>query len=74
MQRFKFCLLPCVLIMCLVSLAAAAGTPADTRPGLNLIPWPKAIELGQGQMKLNATSRIVADDDHLKGVGRYPLR
>ena len=47
---------------------AGARDPADTHPGLNLIPWPKALELRQGQMPLGAASRIVAGDASLKGL------
>jgi len=49
--------------------ASAGGDPADTHPGLNLIPWPKAIKVNPGYLKLAATSRIVAGDDSLKGLG-----
>jgi len=47
---------------------AGARDPADTHPGLNLIPWPKALDLRQGQMPLTAASRIVAADATLKGL------
>ena len=60
--------LPLLLLTSLAAWAAAAGDPADTHPGLNLIPWPKSIEVKQGQMKLTAGSRIVASDDSLRGL------
>ncbi len=47
---------------------AGARDPADTHPGLNLIPWPKTLDLRQGQMPLTAASRIVAVDANLKGL------
>ena len=43
-----------------------AVDPADTHPGLNLIPWPKSLESQPGYMKLTAASRIVAGDPSLK--------
>ncbi|MCX6875673.1 MAG: family 20 glycosylhydrolase [Verrucomicrobia bacterium] len=53
-----------------VKAATPAGTrdPADTHPGLNLIPWPKSLALQPGQMDLTAASRIVAADASLKGL------
>ncbi|MCF7730093.1 MAG: beta-N-acetylhexosaminidase [Akkermansiaceae bacterium] len=42
-----------------------AHDPADTHPGLNLIPWPKTIEVKPGVMELTATSRIVVADGGL---------
>ncbi len=42
--------------------------PADTHPGLNLIPWPKTLDLRQGQMPISATSRIVTVDASLKSL------
>jgi hexosaminidase len=61
-------LLPYALLTSLASWAAAGGDPADTHPGLNLIPWPKAIEVKQGQMKLTTASRIVVGDDKLRVI------
>lgn len=40
---------------------AAAGDPADSHPGLNLIPWPKVIEVQPGFMQLSAASSIAGD-------------
>jgi len=57
------------LIGCLVvgalALPALAGDPSEKYPGLNLIPWPKSLQLGQGHMKLDQNSRIVAADPSL---------
>ena len=47
---------------------AGARDPADTHPGLNLIPWPKSLDLRPGQMPVTAASRIVAADASLKGL------
>ncbi|MEI7900623.1 MAG: family 20 glycosylhydrolase [bacterium] len=68
MKKRWFCLLPCAVLVCAASWTAAAGDPADTFPGLNLIPWPKSLEMKQGQMKLTAASRIVTGDGSLKGL------
>jgi hexosaminidase len=46
--------------------AAAASDPADTHPGLHLIPWPKSLQERAGHMRLSARSRIVASEDLLK--------
>jgi len=53
-----------------MKVAATPGgiDPADTHPGLNLIPWPKTLEVKPGQMSLTAASRIVAGDASLKGL------
>jgi len=40
--------------------------PADSHPGLNLIPWPKALEVKPGQMPLTAASRIVSANPGIK--------
>jgi hypothetical protein len=50
--------------------AAVAGSldPADTHPGLNLIPWPKTITVQAGQMRLTAASRIVPGDNGLEAL------
>lgn len=50
--------------------AAVPGSldPADTHPGLNLIPWPKTITVQAGQMRLTAASRIVPGDPGLKAL------
>ena len=61
-------LLSGALLISLATWAMAASDPADTHPGLNLIPWPKVIEVQQGFMKLTATSRIVPGDAGLKGL------
>ena len=57
------------LIGCLVvgalALPALAGDPSEKYPGLNLIPWPKSLQLAQGHMKLDQNSRIVAADPSL---------
>ncbi|MEI7900418.1 MAG: family 20 glycosylhydrolase [bacterium] len=52
----------------ITSATPGALDPADTHPGLNLIPWPKALAVKPGQMKLSAASRIVAADASLKGL------
>jgi hypothetical protein len=53
----------------LLYLSALASTdaadPADTHPGLNLIPWPKSIESGTGHLQITEETRIVAEDERL---------
>ncbi|MEI6675635.1 MAG: family 20 glycosylhydrolase [Verrucomicrobiota bacterium] len=39
--------------------------PADTYPGLNLIPWPKNMASQSGRLELTAASRIVTGDASL---------
>jgi hypothetical protein len=46
------------------ALAAAAPVTSDKSP-LNLIPWPKAVQMGSGGMALKAAARIVTADDRL---------
>lgn len=40
--------------------------PADRHPGLNLIPWPQSVQVGEGRTKLTAASRIVIVQEELK--------
>ncbi|MCX6880260.1 MAG: family 20 glycosylhydrolase, partial [Verrucomicrobia bacterium] len=46
------------------SLAPAAPVTSDNSP-LNLIPWPKAVQMGTGGLALTATARIVTADPRL---------
>ncbi len=47
--------------------AMAAGAPAtSSNPQLNLLPWPKSVQMGTGEMALKASSRIVAGDAQLR--------
>ncbi len=55
-----------VLVLGLLGLPASAADPADKYPGLNLIPWPKAVQVRQGRMALTADSRIVGGQEQLK--------
>jgi hexosaminidase len=67
----------CNRISCLITLLAAAvvlgglrpspsaADPADKHPGLNLIPWPREVQLGEGRLKLTSASRIVAAQKEL---------
>ncbi|HMF17605.1 MAG TPA: family 20 glycosylhydrolase [Gemmataceae bacterium] len=54
----------------LFDLSTHAADPADLHPGLNLIPWPQSVQLGQGRMKLTDDSRIVAGQDELEPLGK----
>lgn len=57
-------------VVCLVAIGligvAAAADPADKHAGLHLIPWPKSLREGTGQMPLTKSSRIVAGEEQLK--------
>jgi len=46
------------------ALASAAPVTSDKSP-LNLIPWPKTVQMGSGGMALKASARIVTADDRL---------
>jgi hexosaminidase len=47
-----------------------AADPADTYPGLNLIPWPQTVRLGKGRLKLTAAGRIVTSQKKLKPLAK----
>jgi hexosaminidase len=47
-----------------------AADPADKYPGLNLIPWPRAVQLGEGRMNVTAESRVVAAQKELDPLAR----
>jgi hexosaminidase len=55
-----------VLTLPFSSPASAANDPADTYPGLHLIPWPKELKLNAGHLRITADSRIVASTDPLR--------
>lgn len=61
----RVCLLLAMLGAALVALPVMAGDPSDKYPGLNLIPWPKSLQMGSGSLKLDSNSRIVAADKSL---------
>jgi hexosaminidase len=46
------------------ALAQAAPVTPDKSP-LNLIPWPKAVAMGTGELPLNPSVRIVTADEQL---------
>ncbi len=68
MKKLLHRLLPYAWLLSLATSALAAGDPADTYPGLNLVPWPKTIEVQQGYLKLTPASRVVAADNSLKAL------
>ena len=49
------------------SLAPAAPVTSGNSP-LNLIPWPKSVQMGAGGMALKASSRIVTADPRLTSL------
>ncbi len=64
------CLATCIwLFLALQTVALPAAEPADPSekyPNLNLIPWPKTLELAQGRMRLESKIRIVAAQAELR--------
>jgi hexosaminidase len=70
MIKFRLALAVLVLFTGVRCPAMAASDPADTHPNLHLIPWPKSLQLGAGQMKLTAESRIVAGENSLKPLAQ----
>lgn len=48
------------LILLVVLATVAYGAIDERARGLNLVPWPKSVTMGQGQMALTPKSRIVA--------------
>jgi hexosaminidase len=44
----------------------AAVDPADTHPGLNLIPWPQTVRQTEGWLRLTDASRLVAAQEQLR--------
>jgi hexosaminidase len=65
MPRIASLLTVSAALVILLSPSIAAD-PADKHPGLNLIPWPRVVRVGEGRMKLGAGSRIVASQEALK--------
>ena len=65
MKSFKnFTPLALAAGMVCASLALAAPVTSSNSP-LNLIPWPKAVQMGTGGMALKASVRIVTADPRL---------
>jgi hypothetical protein len=54
------------LILTISGMGAPATDPVDAHPDLHLIPWPKQVQPGTGQMRLTAESRIVASEEQLQ--------
>ncbi|HJT78906.1 MAG TPA: family 20 glycosylhydrolase [Gemmataceae bacterium] len=57
--------------MALLSLAsppASAADPADRYPRLNLIPWPKEVQVAEGRLTLTPDSRVVAVQAELRSL------
>ena len=46
--------------------AAQRGDPSETYLNLDLIPWPKSLELHDGKMRLGPHLRVVAADPQLR--------
>jgi len=67
--------LPTVAMALLGMAVLAAGSRARAAdegpsPALNLIPWPKSVDIDPGSMRLDRESRIVATDDSLAPLAK----
>lgn len=49
---------------------ANAKDPSDTNPNLNLIPWPKSVQFGSGQILLTQESQCVIADEKLRPLAQ----
>jgi len=54
----------------LLSGRAGAQDPAGPRPGPDLVPWPRSVELGQGELELRDGARIAYQDEALAPLAR----
>jgi hexosaminidase len=68
MPRVSALLIISAVVLALWAPSAIAADPADKYPGLNLIPWPGTLQVGEGRMKLTADSRIVASQEALQAL------
>lgn len=55
-----------ILAWLAVQLASNAAVVSPTNSSLNLLPWPKSVELASGEIKITGRSRIVAGNPGLK--------
>ena len=60
----------CLFLFCLVTILPAVAASAAHPPGLDLIPWPKSLEPGSGNMGIASSSRIVASSAQLKPLAQ----
>lgn len=51
-------------------LATSAGVTASEAPRANLVPWPRQIELGSGDLPLSEQTRIVAAQPELAPLAK----
>lgn len=63
---FSFWAISSLLLLDISGRGAIAADPADHYPSLNLVPWPKSVQVGEGRMNLSAESRIVAGAGELR--------
>ncbi|MEI6218548.1 MAG: family 20 glycosylhydrolase, partial [bacterium] len=56
--------------ICAIAGIAAATDRTENEKSLNLVPWPKTVELTGGSMKLSATSRICIADKALAPLAK----
>ena len=55
-----------IALQTLALSAAQRGDPSETYLNLDLIPWPKSLELHDGKMRLGPHLRVVAADPQLR--------
>ena len=60
------CRLVLILAWLAVQLASTAAEVGPTNSSLNLLPWPKSVNLASGETKITGRSRIVAGNPGLK--------
>jgi hypothetical protein len=66
MKILPICVSVVLLLQTFALSAADLADPSDKHPGLNLIPWPKALTVHDGKMRLGANLRIATDDTKLR--------
>ncbi len=66
MKLSTTCVSIALVLQTLALSAAQWADPSDKYPNLDLIPWPKKLELGEGKMRLGSKLRIVAADAQLR--------
>ena len=70
MKFFSVCAGIILMFQAFALSAADWADPSEKYPNLNLIPWPKTLELHEGKMRLGPNLRIVAADR--RNCDRWP--
>lgn len=66
MRIMKFMAISLIMSAAVLTVKAADTSAKSGTTQLNLIPWPKSVQMGIGLMSLKADSRIVAGDSRLR--------